>query len=100
MNVDKPADVEAKFGKPDSIARHSVLGMTAEFWAYKNDSICLLFENDILTTARDHCYGRFVPTTEEKSEMEANAKRLADSIAESLNLELERAMNEASKPAK
>jgi hypothetical protein len=93
LNVDKPQDVEAKFGKPDSIARHAFLGLTAEFWAYRKDSICLLFKNDILSEAQEHCFGGFGPTEAEKMEMAANAKRMGDSISESLSSELEAAMN-------
>lgn len=98
MNVDKPADVEAKFGKPDSIARHSVFGITAEFWAYKQDSICLLFRNDILSEAQDHCYRGFKPTDSQKSAMDEEARRMADSISEALTRQLDNAMNEAAKP--
>ncbi|HXU28141.1 MAG TPA: hypothetical protein VN698_13000 [Bacteroidia bacterium] len=51
LNADRPADVESKFGKPDSVDRKVFLGISAEYWLYKKDSIALLFRNDILADA-------------------------------------------------
>lgn len=90
MNVDKPIDVESKFGKPDSIVRKVFMGISAEFWAYHNDSICLLFHNDILVKAQPHCYNGFVPSQEEKEIIEAQAKHYADSISEVVLKEMEK----------
>lgn len=93
LNVDKPADVEAKFGKPDTIVRNVFMGMSAEFWAYRKDSICLAFRNDILAEVQDHCFNGFRPTNDEIEKIEADAKRMADSISEVLSAQIEAGLN-------
>lgn len=97
LNVDKPADVEAKFGKPDTIVRNVFMGMSAEFWAYRKDSFCLLFRNDILTEVEDHCFNGFKPTQTEMDKMNEDARRMADSIAETITEELNEAMGDTVK---
>lgn len=75
LHSDKLEDVKEKFGQADSIAKVSLFGNTSELWVYKEDSISLVFVNDILTKIR-------TPESErlEYFKIEKEAKAKMDSL--------------------
>ncbi|MCK6650555.1 MAG: hypothetical protein L6Q66_12930 [Bacteroidia bacterium] len=88
LNSDKTEEVKEKFGQADSIAKAAFLGMSSELWVYKQDSISLIFVNDILTEIHTAETQR-----EMKRKIEADAQRLADSLLEEVNREYEQSKN-------
>jgi len=75
LNSDKTEDVKEKFGQADSIAKNVFLGMSSELWFYKNDSVFLIFSNDVLTEIQT---AETIKTM--RAQMEEDAQRLADSL--------------------
>ena len=79
MNVDRPANVEAKIGKPDSVVREVFLNISKESWYYMQDSVLLTFRNDILVALTTPQMEREERNAAIK-QMEEVAEAIADSV--------------------
>lgn len=88
LHADKVDDVKAKWGQADSIAIAKFMGLSAERWFYKKDSVVLLFKDDLLVEIS-------TPESEArkllqwKIEMEEQSKAKMDSLYNAASKELE-----------